>query len=408
MAQLTVDIGGRPGLDCRGFCEYCYFKKVRASTAFGCRFCLPFKTGCDYCTRGVREGYRGFKDIRTVADETLAALQTTSGDLSRITISGGGDPSCYPAFRDLIELLGSMETPLHIGYTSGKGFDDVAIADLLIDNGLTELSFTVFAADTKLRKRYMHDPSPDASLAILGRLCDAIDVYAAAVVIPGINDGPVLEKTCEWLDERGAKGLILMRFANRTDQGLILGNAPLMKGQRVTPVEEFRDIVSDLNDRFSLKISGTPLWDPEIGSPFAILSEPGLLSKLPRVKKRATVISGAISAPFIQAALGACGSEIPVLAVQKEIACLITLDDLKTIDTGLLQTAVILPGRAFVHIRDAEKVLCRDGRERVVLYGPEMLTADAEMSMGMTREQVLAMEIDGFSELIRTINRYGS
>ncbi len=27
MAHLTVDIGGRPGLDCRGgFCKYCYFK----------------------------------------------------------------------------------------------------------------------------------------------------------------------------------------------------------------------------------------------------------------------------------------------------------------------------------------------------------------------------------------------
>jgi len=29
MAHLTVDIGGRPGVDCRGFCEYCYFKHVR-------------------------------------------------------------------------------------------------------------------------------------------------------------------------------------------------------------------------------------------------------------------------------------------------------------------------------------------------------------------------------------------
>ncbi|MDD3934566.1 MAG: hypothetical protein PHP55_11950, partial [Methanoculleus sp.] len=26
MSHLTVDLGGRPGLDCRGFCSYCYFK----------------------------------------------------------------------------------------------------------------------------------------------------------------------------------------------------------------------------------------------------------------------------------------------------------------------------------------------------------------------------------------------
>jgi methanogenesis marker radical SAM protein len=407
MAQLTVDIGGRPGLDCRGFCEYCYFKKVRTATSFGCRYCLPFKTGCDYCTRGVVEGYTGFKDIRTVADETLAALHTITGDLSRITISGGGDPSCYPEFTDLVELLGSMEAPLHIGYTSGKGFDDPSVADLLIDNGLSEISFTVFAADTKLRKKYMHDPTPDVSLKILDRLCDAIDVYAAAVVIPGINDGEVLEKTCEWLDERGAKGMILMRFANETRQGLILNNGPILKGRKSHTPEEFRDLVTRLNDRFSLKVSGTPLWDPEIGSPFAILKEPDLLSKLPRVQKRATVISGAIAAPFIEKILSACGSGVPVLAMEKEIACLITLDDLRSIDIDGLEPAVILPGRAFVHIRDAEKVLGRDGTERAVIYGPDMLTADAETSMGMTREAVLSLEMEGFTELIRTINRYG-
>jgi len=72
----------------------------------------------------MREGYEGFKDLRTVAEETLADLQMMNGDLDRVTISGGGDPSCYPEFYDLIELLGSMEVPLHIGYTSGKGFDD--------------------------------------------------------------------------------------------------------------------------------------------------------------------------------------------------------------------------------------------------------------------------------------------
>ncbi len=36
-----------------------------------------------------------------------------------------------------------------------------------------------------------------------------------------------------------------------------------------------------------------------------------------------------------------------------------------------------------------------------------MLTADAETSMGMTRDQVLAMEMEGFAELIWTINREG-
>jgi methanogenesis marker radical SAM protein len=407
MAQLTVDIGGSPGINCRGFCEYCYFKKVRGVQPLGCRYCLPFKKGCDYCTRGIREEYSGFKELKTIADETLANLQGKSGELERITISGGGDPSCYPRFNELIELLGSMEAPLHIGYTSGKGWDDPAVADLLIDNGLSELSFTVFATNPALRKRYMHDPTPEVSLSILDKLCDNVDVYAAAVVLPGINDGMVLEQTCEWLEDRGAKGLILMRFANTTEQGLILGNGPVISNQKIQTVESFRDLISDLNKKFTLKISGTPLWDPDIGSPFAILNEPDLLEKLPRVERRATVISGSIAASYIETLLSACGSQVPVLPVTKEIACLITMDDLRELDLSVLEPVVIIPGRAFVHDAEAREVLSRDGIEREILRGPEMLTADAETSMGMTRNQVLALEMEGFADLILTINRYG-
>jgi len=407
MAQLTVDIGGRAGVDCRGFCEYCYFKKVKTTRAFGCRYCLPFKKGCDYCTRGVREEYSSFKDLRTIADETLAALQTKTGDLDRITISGGGDPSCYPQFNDLIELLGATEAPLHIGYTSGKGWDDPKVADLLIENGLAECSFTVFAADPALRKRWMHDPTPDASLAIFERLCEEVDMYAAAVVLPGVNDGAVLEHTCEWLEERGAKGLILMRFANATEQGLILENAPILKGQTVQSVESFRDMVTELSSKFKMKISGTPLWDPEIGSPFVILHEPALMKKLPRVQRRASVITGSVAAPYIGEILSARGATSPVIPVKKEIACLVTIDDLKELDLSCLEKTVIIPGRAFVHDAEAQDVLSRDGTHREVIRGPDQLTADAETSMGMTRNEVLALEIDGFSTLIQQINLYG-
>jgi len=407
MAQLTVDIGGKAGVDCRGFCEYCYFKRVKTTRAFGCRYCLPFKKGCDYCIRGVREDYSGFKELRTIADETLAALQTKSGELDRITISGGGDPSCYPQFNDLIELLGATEAPLHIGYTSGKGWDDPKVADLLIDNGLAECSFTVFAADSTLRKRWMHDPTPDASLAILERLCEGADVYAAAVVLPGVNDGAVLEHTCEWLEERGAKGFILMRFANATEQGLILENAPILKEQTVQSVESFRDMVTDLSSRFKMKISGTPLWDPEIGSPFAILHEPTIMRKLPRVQHRASVISGSVATPYISEVLSARGATSPVIPVKKEIACLITIDDLQELDLSHLEPTVIIPGRAFVHDAEAQEVLGRDGTNREVIRGPDQLTADAETSMGMTRNEVLALEMEGFSTLIQQINLYG-
>jgi methanogenesis marker radical SAM protein len=330
-----------------------------------------------------------------------------TADIDRITISGGGDPSCYPEFTDLIELLSGMEVPLHIGYTSGKGFDEVAVADFLIDHGLSELSFTVFSVDPRKRKRYMHDPTPEISLRILDRLCGEIDVYGAAVVLPGVNDEKNLEDMCQWLEDRGAKGLILMRFANSTRQGLILGNAPVIRGHRIQRPDEFRDMVSDLAGRFKMKISGTPLWDPAIGSPFAIRNEPELLDKLPALFRTATVITGSLAAPAIQAVLDNRGGGVNVVATDKEIACLITLDDLERLDLAEIRDLVIIPGRAFVHDREAEKVLSRDGVQRTVVRGPEMLTADAETSMGMTRDGVLLMEIEGFAGLIRLINLHG-
>ncbi len=407
MAQLTVDIGGRPGVNCRGFCEYCYFRHVKETRPFGCRHCPPYQVGCDYCSRSVREYYRGWKTLREVGEDTLASLQMLTADLDRVTISGGGDPSCYPDFTDLIELLSGMEVPLHIGYTSGKGFDEVAIADFMIDHGLSEVSFTVFSVDPRKRKRYMHDPTPEASLRILERLCSEIDVYGAAVVLPGVNDGKYLEETCSWLEERGAKGLILMRFANTSRQGLILGNAPVIRGHRIQTPEEFRDLVTDLAGRFSMKISGTPLWDPAIGSPFALRKEPDLLAKLPRLERSATVISGSIAAPAIQSILDARGGGVRVVAADKEIACLITRDDLVELDLSAIDDPVIIPGRAFVHDREAAQALSRDGIQRTVIRGPEVLTADAETSMGMTREGVLLMELEGFRDLIWLINRFG-
>jgi len=329
-------------------------------------------------------------------------------DISRVTISGGGDPSCYPQFGDLIELLSSMEAPLHIGYTSGKGFDSPKIAKFLIDNQMSELSFTVFSVNPLLRKRYMHDPSPEVSLSILDELCGAIDVYAAAVVLPGINDGEQLMETCQWLEERGAKGIILMRFANSRENGLILGNEPVIRGQRVHTPEEFRDLVTDMAGCFpQLKISGTPLWDPQIGSPFTIRHEPDLIEKLPWITRRASIITGSVAAPFIREILLQCGGGATVIPVKKDIACLITIEDLKDLNLARLEKTVIIPGRAFVHDREASVVLSADGVERMVVRGPEMLTADAETSMGMTRNEVLSLELEGFADLIRTINQYG-
>ena len=405
MVHLTIDIGGKPGRDCRGFCAYCYFKHAKDVPPFGCRFCLPFKKGCDYCARGVKEEYTGFIPLQEVAQNFLADLQMTTEDVTRITVSGGGDPSCYPEFRDLFEILGSLGVPLHIGYTSGKGFDDQKIADFLIENHLTEISFTVFASDPQLRKKYMHDPTPEVSLAIIERLAKKIEVYAAIVILPDVNDGEVLENTLAWLESCGVKGVILMRFANRTNQGLILDNAPVLDGQRVHTVEEFRALVEGAWAAHpNLRISATPLYDPLFDSPFAIRNYPELIDRLPRVTASTNVITGSVAAPYIAEILEKCGGKASqVISADKEIACLVTIDDLKKLAGGEFSSTVIIPGRAFVFLPEAEQVL-----DRHVVYGPEMLTADGETSMGMTEEGVLTMELEGFTALIQMINQYGA
>lgn len=407
MGQLIVDIGGRPGLDCRGFCAYCYFRHVRDTAPLGCRHCLPFRKGCDYCTRMVRESYPGFRPLREVAEETLGRLQLADDEVSRVTISGGGDPSCYPAFDDLVEILSAIESPLHIGYTSGKGFDDPGVAGRLVEDGLAEVSFTVFASDPALRRTYMHDPSPEVTLAVIEQLADAIDLYAAAVVLPGVNDGPVLDATADWLEDAGARGLILMRFANEPQQGLVLGNAPILPGVEPQDVESFAGLVRATAEGRRMRVSGTPLYDPDLGSPFAIRNEPGLLARLPRLAGRASVVTGSVAAPYLRDLLERLGGTADVVPVAKEIACLITADDLAELEVSGLEDVVILPGRALVHDAEAERILSADGRRRTVVRGPDTLTADGETSMGMTREGVLELELAGLFELVNTVNQYG-
>ncbi|MEL7663377.1 MAG: methyl coenzyme M reductase-arginine methyltransferase Mmp10 [Methanosarcina mazei] len=406
--EVVVDVGGNPGVDCRGFCKYCYFKKVKDVQPLGCKYCLPFKKGCDYCTRSVKESYSGFKPLQMVLEETANKLYFATGEVKKFTVSGGGDLSCYPELKNLITFLSQFNTPIHLGYTSGKGFSKPDDALFYIKNGVTEVSFTVFATDPSLRAEYMKDPEPEASIQVLRDFCAHCEVYGAIVLLPGINDGEVLEKTLSDLESMGAKGAIFMRFANFQENGLILNNSPIIPGIIPHTVSEFTEIVrSSAAKHPSMRITGTPLEDPLIGSPFAIRNVPEALSKLPGVTKKATVLTGQVAAPRLTEIFEALGGSVNVVPLKKDIGCLITIDDFRNLDLSEVTETVFIPGRAFVHDMEVREALKKDGVDRIVRRGPERLSVDGEMSIGMTREEVLELEIEGFTELINQINSLG-
>ncbi|PPA79490.1 MAG: Radical SAM superfamily protein [ANME-2 cluster archaeon HR1] len=405
--ELLADIGGRPGLDCMGFCKYCYFKAVKEIPPLGCKHCLPFQKGCHYCTESVKESYPGFKPLQMVIRDIDRILQVNHEEIEHITISGGGDISCYPELEALTEMLSQLKSPIHLGYTSGKGFTQGDEAEFYLECGVKEVSFTVFATDPLLRRQYMHDTSPEASLYNLETFCGGCDVYAANVLIPGVNDGEVLRKTCDDLEAIGAKGLLLMRFANTFEQGLILRNAPIIPNIETHTIEEFAAIVEEIDREYSFRVSGTPLLDPVTGAPFSIINNTEALSRLPRPGMEATILTGRISAPLLQGIFSKLGARVNVIGVEKDIGCLITIEDIKKIDLSQVKDTVFFPGRAFVHDAEIKDILCRDGIDRIVRRGPDKLTVDGEMSISMSKDEVIQREIEGLSELIDQINTLG-
>ncbi|MDK2892669.1 methyl coenzyme M reductase-arginine methyltransferase Mmp10 [Methanohalophilus sp.] len=408
--EIIADVGGSPGIDCNGFCSYCYFRKVKDVPPFGCKHCFPFSKGCDYCTRSIKESYPGFKPAQVVMREVSQSLHFSNANIENVekfTISGGGDISCYEELPDLVYFLSQFGRPIHLGYTSGKGFTSVEEADFYIEAGVTEVSFSVFATDPELRRKYMNDPQPQVSLESLKRFCESCDVYAAIVVIPGVNDADILDQTLQDLEEMGAKGAILMRFANSFKEGLILANAPILEGIKTHSIEEFTSVVRKKAAKYDIRITGTPLEDPLISCPFAIRNEPDYLAKLPKITKKATVITSLAAYSRLQEIFDKLGSHVRVVPVEKDIGCLITIEDFRNLNLSNLEETIIIPGRTLAHDNEIKETLCMDGVDRLIRRGPDQLTYDGEMSIGLTKEVVLDFEVEQFTELIQQINAVG-
>ncbi len=411
--QIIADVGGVPGKNCRGYCKYCYFKKVKPIEPLGCKHCPPNTIGCSRCNEGVRDDGADFKPPFLVLNEVQTSLmmnQINDKNL-KANISGGGDVSCYPQLEELISGLNQFGIKSHLGYTSGKGIDDPKQATRLMNNGVDEVTFTLFANDTQLRKEWVRDPTPEASLESAKLFAENAKLYAASVIIPGVNDGEILHKTCEDLESWGAKALLLMRFANTTEQGLILKNGPVVEGIETQTTEEFSNLVKEINKEYNLRVTGTPTGDPTLNSPFIIAKKGNeeYLQFLKEVTGEATLISSKIAAPYIKEVFDKIGASdnVNVIGTNKEIACLMTKEDFETVDLSDVKESVIIPGRSFIHDRVAEEIFSKDGVLRIVGRGPDTLSVDGELSSGLTEEDVIMEEIESFRDLIDAINFFG-
>ena len=409
--QIMADVGGIPGKNCRGFCEYCYFKNVREAKILGCKHCPPGHIGCPHCSTDTNMTRDYFPAYHVLSTLQMNIFQTEIPRDTIVNITGDGDVSCYPDLLTLTRGINDMGLPIHLGYTSGKGIDDPNIVDALVNNGVKETTFTAFSTDPELRRKWMHDPTPEASVEALKRFCQTCDVHAASIIIPGVNDGEELARTCENLESWGAKALILMRFANNRNQGLILSEKQVIPGIEEQAIEEFRQLVIDTSKEYNLRVTGTPVCDPETDSPYALAQDKNkeYLEILTPIKAEATIITGKISARYIEKIIDNLGASehVNVIATEQEIACLITEEDLRNIDLREVKDTVIIPGRCFVHDMVAEDVFRSDGKFRLIHRGPDLLTVDGEMSGTMTKNDVLKHELYAFEDLIELINYMG-
>ncbi len=411
--QIIADVGGIPGKDCRGFCKYCYFRKVKEQDPLGCRHCTPGRVGCENCTTGVREVKNEFIHPFMVVGSVQNSLMM--GEIKdnnlKVNISGGGDVSCYPHLMEVAGALNQFNLPMHLGYTSGKGIDEIKMAEDLISLGVDEVTFTTFSANQKIREEWTGDKTKGESLKALKLFCENIEVHAASVIVPGVNDGEELFETCSTLEDWGAKAVILMRFANFRNQGLILGNEPILEDVKPHSLEEFEKLVHSINKEFNLRVTGTPLCDPQNDTPFAISKEKNskYLDILTDVTSEATILTSSIAAPFIDKIIRRIEADdlVNVVPVDQEIGCLITQKDLEEVNLTDLKDTVLIPGRALVHDKMAQEILSRDGVDRIVTRGPDKLTVDGEMSGTLSNEDVLKKELIAFEDLLEAINFFG-
>jgi len=96
---------------------------------------------------------------------------------------------------------------------------------------------------------------------------------------------------------------------------------------------------------------------------------------------------------------------VNIVSADKDIADLITHEDLESINLDEVKRNVIIPSGALVHDKKAAEILCSDGKFRMVVRGPYVLT-NPYYEDDYYKEDLLDFEFKSFNALIDVINSF--
>lgn len=413
------ELWGRPGLDCGGFCEFCFYKNVDLTKLqpTGCVNCSTEEIGCDYCWGLVNRIKNDFKNIRDVYFELQNKLMQMElwGILDRedpeLVITSGADIFYYPNLYLLISIIKEYGFHLHLAYTGGKAIKD-GMAEEIISKGVDEIGYSVFSTDPSMRWKWMNDKSPEESIQGLKLFCESIDINASAIVIPGINEEEQILRTCVDLENWGVKSFSLRRFANLRNQGLIFNKKKIMDDVYTQSFEEYQRLVRKISDEFNFKVLSFPFYDPKKDFPFALSHQKnrGYLARLPSIKSKSTIITSKLAFNYIKNIFNVIdeSNQVNIIGLDKEIADLITEEDLKSVELKQLNEKIIIPQGALVHNKQAEKILSKDGKPKKITRGPKLLTHPYYEGLDLSKDQIIEYELKSFNQLIDVINGFKS
>lgn len=412
--DIYLSLGGIPGKDCGGFCKFCNFRTLDYNKLenLTCRYCPPHQKGCDHCNdlRNVHIGFKHPQNVIMNMEKELDRMELVRGidykDL-KFFIGSLGDITFYPHLNELIGELKQYDIPIHLGYTSGKGIKDENMIEDLMKLDVDEISFSVFSCNPDLRRKWMNDKSPEASLKAVEIFSQNINVNASSVVIPGITDLSELISTGSTLEDWGVNSFHLLRFGNFQNQGNILNNKPIIEGIIPHSLEEFQNIVLTLHDKFNFRVIGLPVFYPESNVPYVLSKNEyyPYLKMLPPVTSKATIITSKFAEKYLNKIFSSIDRYglVNIISVDKEIGDLITSDDLYALNLDEIKNKVIIPGKALMRDDQAEKILNKDGQSRRIIRGPNALTPINEQNP-IKKEIALYFELNAFNALINLIN----